>query len=57
MKKQKLSLEDLKVVSFTTETQKVLGGSCDCSIGTYPVRICEAACSDPCPSDGCSFNC
>lgn len=57
MKKQKLRLDDLKVVSFTTETQKIQGGSCACSLPTYPQRICDIACSDPCPSDECTWVC
>jgi hypothetical protein len=55
MKKQRLQLKDLEVISFTTSAQKILGGSCDCSLHTG--RICEKACSDNCPTADCSANC
>jgi len=55
MKKNKIKLSELNVSSFVTASQ-IKGGaelSCDCSLTTFPVRVCNLACSDACPTDGC----
>jgi hypothetical protein len=49
MKKTKLQLKDLEVMSFTTSTEKVLGGgSCDCSLPTG--HICDLVCTETRPN-------